>query len=72
MKWENETCESLKLLKGAKLEDLEDALVIRIGQVHTRNGTATAEVMEQVNVSGQQMNLTNFVHKSWYVFCYKK
>jgi hypothetical protein len=28
--------------------------------------------MEQVNVSGQQMNLTNFVHKSWYVFCYKK
>jgi hypothetical protein len=27
-KWENKVCESLKWLKGAKLEDLEDALVI--------------------------------------------
>jgi hypothetical protein len=30
-KRENETCESLKWLKGAKLEDLEDALVVWIG-----------------------------------------
>jgi hypothetical protein len=32
----DETCESLKWLKGEKLEDLEDALVSWIGQVHTK------------------------------------
>jgi hypothetical protein len=36
-KWENKTCESVKWLKCAKLEDLEDELVIWIGQVNVKN-----------------------------------
>jgi hypothetical protein len=36
-KGENKTCDSLKCLKVAKFEDLEDALVILIGKVHTDN-----------------------------------
>jgi hypothetical protein len=36
-KWEHETCESVKWLKDAKLEDLEDTLLIWIGQVNAKN-----------------------------------
>jgi hypothetical protein len=35
-KWEKKTCESVKWLKGAKLEDPEDVLVIWIGQVNAK------------------------------------
>jgi hypothetical protein len=42
-KWKNETCESVKWLNGAKLEDL-DALFIWIGQVNVKNATAGDEV----------------------------
>jgi hypothetical protein len=55
-----------------KLEDLEDALVIGIGQVNVKNGTAIDEVTnEQAKVIGQQMSGANFVHKNCYVFCSK-
>jgi urease gamma subunit len=61
----------VKWLNGAKLEDLEDVLIISIRQVNAKNGTETDEVMkEQAKVLGQQMNVTNFVHKKWYVFCF--
>jgi hypothetical protein len=33
-KEENKTCESLKWLKGAKLEDLNDASVISMGKMN--------------------------------------
>jgi hypothetical protein len=51
--------ESLKWLKGAKLEDLEDALVIWIGQVDTNNETATDGVVkEQAKILRKQMSVT--------------
>jgi hypothetical protein len=37
-------CESLKWSMGAKLEDLEDVLVIWTGQVNTKNGTKLMEL----------------------------
>jgi hypothetical protein len=40
MKWQYKTCENLKWLKGAKLEDLEDMFVIWIGKVN-KNRTGT-------------------------------
>jgi hypothetical protein len=40
--WDKETCKCVKRSKGEKLEDLEDVLVIWIGQVNTKNGTSTA------------------------------
>jgi hypothetical protein len=44
----------LKWLKGAKLEDLEAVLIIWLGQVNLKNGTATDEVIkEQVKVLGK-------------------
>jgi hypothetical protein len=55
-----------------KVEDLEDVLIIWIGQVNVKNGTAADEVIkEQAKVTGQQMSVTNSVHQNWYVFCYK-
>jgi hypothetical protein len=64
-KWGNETRECVKWLKVAKLEDLEDELIIWTGQVNEKNGTATNEVVEeQAKVLEQQTNLTNFVHKN--------
>jgi hypothetical protein len=33
-------------LKGAKLEDLEDAIVTLTGQVNAKNGTATDGVIK--------------------------
>jgi hypothetical protein len=42
-KWENETSESLKWLKGAKLGDHDDLLVIWFGKVHINDETATDE-----------------------------
>jgi hypothetical protein len=63
-KKENETCESVKWLKCAKLEDLEDALVIWNGGV-VKNGTATDEfIKEQAKILGQQMSVTNVIHKN--------
>jgi hypothetical protein len=65
-KWENKTCESVKWLKG---ENLEDVLVIWIGQDNAKNETANDEVIEeQVKVLGQQISVTNVIHKNWYVF----
>jgi hypothetical protein len=63
-------------LKGARLDDLKDALDIWIWQVNVNNGTATDEVIkEQVKVLGQQMSVKSFEHKKWYVlgllYCYK-
>jgi hypothetical protein len=44
------------MVAGFFLEDLEDALVIWIGQINTKNGTAANEViMKQAKVLGQQM-----------------
>jgi hypothetical protein len=55
----------VKWLKGAKLEDLADALVIWIWQVNVKNGKATDEIIkEQVKLLGQQMSVTNFVYKT--------
>jgi hypothetical protein len=63
----------VKLLKGAKLEDFEDVLVTWIWQVNSKNGTAADEVIkEQVKALGQQMSVTDFVHRSWHVFCSRK
>jgi hypothetical protein len=48
-------CESLKWLKGAKPGDLEDVLLIWIGKLNMKTGTATDEVIkEQGKVLGQQ------------------
>jgi hypothetical protein len=39
--------------------------VIWKGQVNVKNGTATDEVIkEQSQVIGQQMSVTNFIHKN--------
>jgi hypothetical protein len=35
-KWDNETCESVLWLKGAKLKDLEDEFVTWPGQMNTK------------------------------------
>jgi hypothetical protein len=44
----------VKWLKGVKLADPEDVLVIWIGQVNSKNGAATDEVIkEQAKVLGQ-------------------
>jgi hypothetical protein len=41
-----------------------------MGQVNTKNGTATEEVVkEQAKVIGQQMGVAYFVYKTWYVLC---
>jgi hypothetical protein len=53
-------------LNSAKLQDHVDVLVIWIGQVSAKNGTATDELNEQAKVFGQQMSVTNFVYKSWH------
>jgi hypothetical protein len=46
-------------------EDPEDALVIWIGQVNVRNGTAADEVIKkQVKVIGQKLGMRNFVYSS--------
>jgi hypothetical protein len=51
------------MVKGAKLEDLKDALVIWIWQVYTQNGTKTYKVVkEQANLHGQQVSVTNFAN----------
>ncbi|XP_021916826.1 tigger transposable element-derived protein 6-like [Zootermopsis nevadensis] len=72
-KWENERCENMKRLKGAKHEDLEDALIIWIGQVNARNGTTTDGVIkEQAKVIGQQMGVTNFVYSSGWLHRFKR
>lgn len=60
-------------MKGAKTEQLEDVLVIWIGQVHLKNKTATHDfIKEQAEVHGQQIRVTNFVYKKRYVFCSKE
>jgi hypothetical protein len=72
-KWENERCESVKRLKGAKHEDLEDALIIWIGQVNARNGTATDGVIkQQAKVIGQRMGVKNFVYSSGWLHRFKR
>jgi hypothetical protein len=51
-------------LKGGKLQDLDDTLVTWIGQVNVKNGTAIDEVIkEQEKILGQQMTVTDFLHK---------
>jgi hypothetical protein len=47
-------------------------LVIWIGQLHTNNDKATDEVIkEQVKIFGQQMSVTNSVHKTCMYFAPK-
>jgi hypothetical protein len=61
------------MFKGAKLEDLEDALVIFIEQVNVLSGAVTNDLIkEHVEILVQQMSVTNFVHRNWYLFCSKK
>jgi hypothetical protein len=56
--------EILKLLKGAKLEDPKDALVVCVGKVNTKNRTAPDNAIKhQVKVLGRQFSVTDFVHK---------
>jgi hypothetical protein len=54
-------------LKGVKIEDLEDVLVIWVGQVNGKNAAATDEIMSIKGTSktGQQMSVTVSVHKNW-------
>jgi hypothetical protein len=57
-------------VKGAILESLEYVLVIWVGQVNATVGTAADEgIKERVKVRGQQISVTNYVHKNWYAFC---
>jgi hypothetical protein len=59
------------MFKGAKLEDLEDALVIFIEQVNVLSGAVTNDLIkEHVEILVQQMSVTNFVHRNWYLFLY--
>jgi hypothetical protein len=61
-KRENKSCESVKWLKRAKHQDAEDALIIWIGQVNAKNGTATDDIIkEQAKIIGQQTGVTNYV-----------
>jgi hypothetical protein len=54
------------MVKDAKLEGLKDVL----SHLDSANGTAADEVIkEQAKVLGQQMSVTYFVHKNWYIFC---
>jgi hypothetical protein len=42
--------------------------------VNGKNGTEIDEVIKEqakVDLFGQQMSVTNFVHKNWYAFCSK-
>jgi hypothetical protein len=44
-----------------------------MGQMNVKNRTATEHVVkEQAKVIGQQISVTNFVYRNWYVFCSKK
>jgi hypothetical protein len=56
-------------LKNPKPEDL-----FWMGQVNTKNGTASDEIVkEHAKVIKQQNGVSNFVYKSWYyIFCSKK
>jgi hypothetical protein len=57
-KWKNEICDSVKWLNRAKLEYLDDTLVIWIGQLNGKNGAATDGVVkEQMKVLGRQRSL---------------
>jgi hypothetical protein len=54
------------MIEGCKLEDLDDALVISIGQGNVKNGSKSHHVFkEQVKVTGLQMTVTNFAHKDY-------
>lgn len=56
----------MKLLEVTKFEDLEDALVIWLGQVNVKNETSTDEVIkEEVKAAGQQMSLANCSYRHW-------
>lgn len=46
-------------------------LIIWLGQVNVKNITATYVVINKAKVLGEQMGVTNFVHKNVYVFCTK-
>jgi hypothetical protein len=53
-------CETVEGCKTAKHQDIEDTLIIWIGQVNVKNGTAADEVTKkQVKVNAQQMGVTN-------------
>jgi hypothetical protein len=55
-------------LKSAEIEDLEDVLVIWLGQMNAKNGVAISKVTkEHVKVIELQISVINFVHKNWYV-----
>jgi hypothetical protein len=59
---------SVKWLKDAKREDLEDMLVIWTGQVNEKSGTAADEEIKAHGKVFSNDNATNFVQKNWYVF----
>jgi hypothetical protein len=59
-------------LKGAKLEDLEDVLVIWIVQVHANNGTSTDEVIKEQAKNTLAADECDKLCKQKLVFCSKK
>jgi hypothetical protein len=61
----------VKWSKGATSEDLANVLFIR--EVNAKNVAVTGGVIkEQEKVFRQQMSVTDFVHRSLYVFCSTK
>jgi hypothetical protein len=69
-KWEKETCENVKWLKGAKIKTLRICYLDRM--VNVKNETATNKVTKkQAKVLSQQMSVINFIHKNKSEFCSK-
>jgi hypothetical protein len=63
----------VRRFKDTKLEDHEDALVIWMGQVIVKNGSASNGIVnKQAKITEQQKGVTNFVYKNWYVFLLQK
>jgi hypothetical protein len=58
-------------LEGAKHRDLEDTLLIWLGQVNAKMEQQVMKLQGSREIIGQQMSVTNFVPKSCYVFCFK-
>jgi hypothetical protein len=62
----------VKWLKDAKPEGLKDVLVMCIGQMNAKNGTATDEIIEKrAKVHGQQMGITDSTQKNGMYFALK-
>jgi hypothetical protein len=63
MKWRNGRCGSVKRLKGAKHQDVEDELLFWKYRVNAENRTVTDEVIkEQAKVIAHQVAVTDSVY----------